>query len=192
MRLSRAAFLTSLISILYITAFAVMYCVLMPIQVAVASEYVAFAQVTSLVILPHGVRVVATWLFRHEAIVFLFPGATVEAAVLAEHFSLGAGDLVLLILSFTTSSFIAFEGLRALGWYAYAHGAYAPSWRLVMTAGGLASLVSMLAFAQVDFGFATSDFSLWLAANVIIGGLTGLVAWLLLLRFGLRVFVRTL
>ena len=186
MRFSRAIFLTSVVTVCYLFAFAVVFWLLMPIQVYVVSKYLAFAEVTCLLALTHGVRVVATWLFRWRAILFLMPGAALEAVVLSAHYGLGTGDLALLVVAFSANSFVAFEILRILGWHVYADRARRANWRLVMMAGGLAAFANAAILSQLDFGFSGSGIIAWVTANAVIGGSAGLFVWLLLLRAVLR------
>lgn len=192
MRFNRAIFLTGLVSTLYLIAFAVVFWLLIPAHAYLTSGHFRFAEITGLLALTHGVRVVATWLFRWRAILFLVPGVATEVAVLGAYYPLTNGDLGLLTLAFTSSSFIAFECLRALGWNVYAYGGRQPNWRWVMMAGVLAAFVSAAICAQLDPGSSRPDVSVWRSVNAVIGGTTGLFVWLLLLRAALRVWARAL
>ncbi|MDX2482481.1 MAG: hypothetical protein QNK42_02335 [Pseudodonghicola sp.] len=189
MRISQAAFLTILISGLYLIVFIVMFWGLMPVQAAVARKYFIASQVVSLVALTHGVRVVATWLFRWKAIIFLAPGVAAQVLILGRYFALSPEELILMFLSFTTSSFIAFETFRALGACVYSKAACRSNWRELMGAGMLAAFINTAFLTQIDLGFADPNFSAWFALNLIIGGGLGLFVWLLLLRVALRRFV---
>ncbi|TDE37976.1 hypothetical protein [Antarcticimicrobium sediminis] len=189
MRVSQAAFLAILISGLYLFVFVVMFWGLMPVQAAVAGKYFAFAQVISLVALTHGVRVVATWLFRWKAIFFLAPGVAAQVLILGRYFALSPEELTLMFFSFTTSSFFAFETFRALGVCVYSKAASRSDWRALMGVGMLATFINTAFLTQIDLGFANPNFSVWFGLNLIIGGVLGLFVCLLLLRVALRRFV---
>lgn len=186
MRFSQTVFLTSVVTAVYLVAVAAVLWLLLPVQVYVASRALPFAEVTCLLALTHGVRVIATWLFRWRAILFLAPGAIVEAVVLGDHYALSAGDEAVLILAIASGCFIAFELFRALGWSVYADRARLANWRPVMLAGTLATLVNAAILVGLDFGGAMPGVSGWLPAYAVIGGIMGLFAWLLLLRVVLR------
>lgn len=192
MRFSQVVFFAALITAIYLFAFAIMFWLLMPLQSHVASAYVAFAQVTCFVALPHGVRVIATWLLRWRAIFFLIPGTALEAVVLADHFSLGARDALLMQVGFATNSFIAFEISRAAGHDAYASPKTFANWRSVVLVGAVAALINGLFLSHVDFGFSSRGFTVWLWANALVGSTVGLVAWLFLVRIVMRRFVSRL
>lgn len=186
MRLSQTLSLISLVTAVYLFAFAIVFWMLMPVQAYVTSNFAGFAEVTSLVTLTHGVRVTATWLFRWKAILLLAPGIVVEAIILSDHYALTSGDLALLIAALSTNSFVAFEVLRVLGWPAYADREHRANWRPMMMAGILATAVNAALLAHLNFNFFEPHVITWIAVTTVVGGTVGLFVWLLLLRAVLR------
>ena len=72
---------TLLISGAYLLAFFLTFSAVMPLQEAVMP---AFSSYASIMFLPHGVRVIAAWLYGWRALVLLAPGA-----ILANTYLLG-------------------------------------------------------------------------------------------------------
>jgi len=191
MRIQRPILLLTAITTGYLTMFAATFWVLMPVQQNLSSNFLPFAQITSLIALTHGVRVVVTWLWRWQAMPLLLPGAAIEALVLQLHFNLPPSDCLLMTAAFATNSFIAFELARVLGWNEYASPEKLANWRSLVLIGILASLINGVFLAQMQVGNGDPSLQFWLAANVLIGDTFGLILWLLMLRTLLRVVLRS-
>jgi hypothetical protein len=77
--LSEWAVPTLMISGAYFLAFATTFAVVMPVQDAVLP---AFGNYASLLFLPHGVRVIAAWMYGWRSLLFLAPGAVLTHSYL--------------------------------------------------------------------------------------------------------------
>lgn len=186
----KSIILIFLVTFVYLSLFAITFWILMPLQVEIAEKYITYGKITTLLVLPHGFRVILTWLWRGRAVVFLLPGAAIQSLVVVRHYDLGTADGVAMALSFSCCSFAAFEVARWFGMDAYASRKIRANWRGVLAVGALAGLINGIVNMLFVFSRFPMSVQLWVALNLFVGGMFGLMVWLLALRFALRRLVR--
>lgn len=174
------------VTVVYLALFAVTFWILMPLQAEIAEKFITSGKITTLLVLPHGFRVILTWLWRGRAVVFLLPGTAIQSLIIVECFGLGPQEWIALVLSYSCCSFAAFEIVKWFGVDAYASHDNPANWRTVLMVGALAGLINGVVNMQFAFGHFPMETQLWIALNLFIGGMTGLVAWLFFMRFALR------
>ncbi len=162
----------------------------MPLQAEIAEKYITFGKITTLLVLPHGFRVILTWLWRGRAVVFLLPGAAIQSLIVVRHYGLGVADGVAMALSFSCCSFVAFEIVRWFGRDAYASRRIRANWRAVLEVGALAGLINGVVNMMFAFDRFPMDTQIWVALNLFVGGMVGLMVWLLAMRLALRHLAR--
>ena len=169
-----------LISGAYLLGFAVTFAAVMPLQDAVMP---AFGNYASLIFLPHGVRVVAAWLYGWRSLPFLAPGA-----ILTHSYLYGtAGFSVDYMMAVFFGVFCAALSFWFFAWFGMdfrLHKSNRVNWRDVMLAGGVASILNSVGTA-IFFG---ND--LLTASARFFGDVTGMVASMFILMLGFRVLRR--
>ena len=178
------------VTIVYLALFAITFWFLMPLQAEIAAKYITFGKITTLLVLPHGFRVILTWLWRGRAVIFLLPGAAIQSLIVVRHYGLGVSNGVAMALSFSCCSFVAFEIVRWFGRDTYASRRIRANWRAVLAVGALAGLINGIVNVLFAFNRFPMDVQLWVALNLFVGGMVGLMVWLLTMRLALRHFAR--
>ncbi len=169
-----------LISCAYILAFATTFSVVMPVQDAVLP---AFGNYASLLFLPHGVRVVAAWLYGWRSLIFLAPGAILTHSYLygSAGFSV---DYMIAVFSGVCCAAFGFWFFALLGMDFRLHRSGTVNWRDVMLAGGAASILNSVGtklFFDNDIPTASARF---------LGDVTGMIVSMFVLMMIFRVLRR--
>lgn len=170
-------------SVAYILAFTLVVLLTGPMQSALITiPGTPNAPDPSLLFLPHGVRILAAWLFKWRAVVILLPGAAIM------HFAFlgSAGFSGYALMPLFVGVFVApftFELFKRLGWNLYA-GTGAPRWRGVMLVGFCASILNSL---LTNYAYAASPSSYF---GYLIGDFFGLFFAFLILLAVFRAYER--
>lgn len=166
----------AVITLAFVAAFAVTFGLLMPVQQAIVPELDSFA---ALVFLPHGVRVIAAWLYGWRSLLFLAPGAIVTHAYL---FGIDGFDLHhTLAMSFGLfCAAFSFWLLSLVGMDFRLHASRAVNWRDVMLAGTIAALLNMIG-ATYFFGLDPASTGAYFIGDVV-GMFVALVILMLIFR----------
>lgn len=170
----------------YLALFGITFWLLMPVQAHIAEKYLSVGKWTTFLVLPHGFRVVLTWLWQGRAVVLLLPGTALQSLIIAEYYDLGMAQWVAMVLSYSCCSLIAFEVVSWFGVDAYASHDNPANWRTVLMVGALAGLINGVINTQLVFNQFSFEAQFWIALNLFVGGMTGLLVWLLAMRFALR------
>lgn len=147
--------------------------VITPVQQEFLSDITIFA---SLVYLPHGVRVLATWLWGWKAFFPLYAGACLaELFFTPEHIhSLTQEALHLSVAVGAVSALAAFEILRLLGQNLYAGQSQRMSWKAVLSVGALASVINSIGQSIVYSGVILPEHAPSVLVTYAVGDMIGL------------------
>ena len=147
--------------------------VVTPIQEKFLSDITIFA---SLVYLPHGVRVLATWLWGWKAFLPLCLGTWISAFLFnpADVHQLLQENLVYSVAAGSASALIAFEFMRLLGRNLYADQSREMNWRCLLMIGAVASLVNSIGNSIVYSGVILPDDALYVFVTYAVGDVIGL------------------
>ena len=149
----------------YLVAVATTFAVVMPAQDAVLS---AFGNYAGLLFLPHGVRVIAAWLYGWRSLLFLAPGA-----VLTHSYLYGSGgfsfDYIVAVFSGVVCAALGFWFFALLGMDFRLNNRNRVNWRDVMLAGAASSIVNSVG-TKIFFGNDVQT-----AAARFFGDVTGMV-----------------
>ena len=178
--LSEWAAPTLMISGSYFLAFATTFAVVMPVQDAVLP---AFGNYASLLFLPHGVRVIAAWMYGWRSLLFLAPGAVLTHSYLygSAGFSL---DYMVAVFFGVFCAALSFWFFALLGMDFRLYKSDRVNWRDILLAGGAASVLNSLGttiFFDNDLPTASARF---------VGDVTGMVVSIVLLMLIFRVLRR--
>lgn len=170
-----------LISGAYLLGFALTFAAVMPLQNAVMP---AFGNYASVIFLPHGVRVVAAWLYGWRSLPFLAPGAILTHSYLygTAGFSV---DYMMAVFFGVFCAALSFWFLALLGMDFRLHKSKRVNWRDVMLAGVMASVLN---------SFGTSVFydnDLTTASARFVGDVTGMIVSMFILMLIFRLLRRT-
>ena len=159
--------------------------VVSPVQSLVFPEITVFA---SLVYLPHGVRVLATWAHGWKAIPALIVGVSLSAWIFSPSADLNFLEPALLggIFVGAVSAFIAFELVRFAGFNFYFGRSKKLQWKGMIAVGALSSVIN--SFGQTLVYAELIDLEKIVGVWVIyaIGDLIGLIVCMLVLMFVFR------
>ncbi|MBV7407474.1 hypothetical protein [Maritimibacter sp. DP1N21-5] len=145
-----------------------------PIQSHFLPDITTFA---SLAYLPHGIRVLATWLYRWKAVPALFVGALLSEML----FTPGGASAILSpvmlmsVLVGAASAFLAFEGMRLIGFPAYASPRRQIHWTHVLMTGVVSSLLNSAGQSIVFSSEILTSKALGVFAIYALGDIVGLV-----------------
>ena len=173
----------------YVTCFAVTTFAIAPLQATVLPEITVFA---SLIYLPHGVRVLATWALGWRAIPVLALANYAAAWAFIPESTLTFLEPVHLASVFVGAAapFIVFEVLRLFGRTAYFGRGRQSSWRTLLLAGALASILNSLGQSVVYAGLITAEIQTSVLFFYLVGDTAGLIVCLIALMFGFRWYRR--
>ena len=168
-----------------ITAF-----VVKPVQELFIPHVTIFA---SLIYLPHGVRVLATWMMGWRAIIPLFTGSYLSNLLLTSNEVRAVTDPVILqsVTVGALSAYVAFGLMKASGRDIAANGGRIMDWKWLLIVGAIASVVNSVGQSIVYSGLILPDEALATLATFAVGDLVGLALnmFVLLLIFRwLRLF----
>jgi hypothetical protein len=166
-----------IITLSYITAFILTFAVFMPLQAAIVPELGSYA---SLIFLPHGVRVIAAWLYGWRSLVLLAPGSIITHAYLfgTAGFEL---DKMLAVSAGVFSAAFSFWLLSRMGLDFRLKTSRQVNWRDVMLAGTLAAVLHVIG-ATHYFGLTIPSIAAYLIGDVV-GMVVSIFALMLIFRF---------
>ncbi len=156
-----------------------------PIQNMIASDITVFA---SLVYLPHGVRVLATWLLGWKAFFPLCVGAFLSELLFTpdQFFSLTEPVLFSSIAVGAISAYVGFVIVKLIGRDQYAGPDRIMDWKWLLVVGAIASVFNSVGQIIVFSGLIVPDDLLAVLATYAIGDLVGLFVSMLVLMMVFR------
>lgn len=156
-----------------------------PLQSLVLPEITVFA---SLIYLPHGVRVLATWAYGWKAVPALLVGVSISAWLFSPSEDLNFLEPALIggILVGATSAFIAFEVARLAGSNFYFGGSRKLHWKGMIAVGALSSVTNSLGQTLVHSGLIDLEMVTGVWAIYAAGDLIGLIVCMVVLMFLFR------
>jgi hypothetical protein len=159
--------------------------VVTPVQGLILPEVTVFA---SLVYLPHGVRVLATWAYGWKAIPVLAIGATISSYLFSssDDWRLLEPALLQSILVGSAAAFIAFEIVRLIGFNYYFDGSRNLRLKGMIVIGALSSVVNSLGQTRVYSELIDLEKVIEVKATYAAGDLIGLVVCMVALMFLFR------
>ncbi|PWJ21683.1 hypothetical protein [Jannaschia seohaensis] len=142
----------------------------------------------SLIYLPHGVRVLATWAFGWRAIPALLLGSSVAAWLFTPAAEFDFLEPVLLesIFAGAIAAFVAFELARLVGLDLYYGRSKRLSWKGMIAIGAVASVINSVAQTFIFSGLIGLDQLLKVLFIYAVGDLVGLVVCMVALMFIFR------
>lgn len=142
----------------------------------------------SLVYLPHGVRVLATWAYGWKAIPALFVGLSISAWLFRPAEELDFLETALLegILVGSVAAFLAFELVRLLGFNFYLGSLRKLNWKGMIIIGAISSIINSIGQTLVHSGLIEFDLRTEILAMYAVGDLVGLVTCMVALMFVFR------
>lgn len=175
--------LTFWVTLLYCTSFEMAMGIKTHLQEPILPQISDFV---ALVFLPHGVRVVFTWLYGWRAIGPLF-----IAQIFCGFFLFDVTDILNLHIwgaAFVSSIciFIACECLRKTGYKVYAYETTRFNWKKLILIGLLGSIVNALGNTLVFRVYIPSEDHLTTVLNYIVGDTIGTVIALFILMYSFR------
>ncbi|WP_417720058.1 hypothetical protein [Salipiger sp.] len=175
----------SVVVVAYILAHGLTALLVTPIQSRFLPEITAFA---SLVYLPHGVRVLTTWLLGRVAVVPIYLGAFLSEAIFTPGgFGTATQPVILVsILVGASSSLVAFEGMKLAGVNLYAGQSRRIHWSWLLFVGVLASLINSVGQVIVFSAAVHPEHYLAVLSICAVGDLIGLVITTLILMLLFR------
>ncbi|MDE3239824.1 MAG: hypothetical protein KGN33_12760 [Paracoccaceae bacterium] len=175
--------LTGFVSVVicFVFAFAVVNYVIGPIQSRLVGEGV----IASLIFLPHGVRLLSTWLLRGQAVLPLAIGEAVSTFYIWQP-DFPPHAVVLASIVGGSCCYILLEGFRMLGVDLYPSDIAMPDWKALIMIAGLSSFINAighgLAYAQTY----SSLQEILQIVFFVLGDTTGTVCLMFLLLFAMR------
>jgi hypothetical protein len=159
--------------------------VVTPIQSLFLPEVTVFA---SLVYLPHGVRVLATWAYGWKAVPALVVGVAISAWLFSPPEDLNFLEPALIegILVGSASAFVAFEITRLAGFNFYFGGSRKLHWKGLLAVGALSSVINSFGQTLVYSGLIDLEKVIGVWAIYATGDLIGLVVCMFALMFVFR------
>jgi hypothetical protein len=170
----------AVISLAFVIAFAITFGLFMPIQDRLFPDLGANA---SLIFLPHGVRVIAAWLYGWRSIILLAPGAVLAHAWLYGAAGFGLDSTLAMSFGLFCAAF-SFWLLSLVGMDFRLQAARAVNWRDVLLAGTFASLLNVIGTTYF-FGLDPAS-----SAAYLIGDVVGMFAALVVLMLVFRILRR--
>ena len=174
-----------IIVFVYVVCHGLTALVVTPIQSVFLPEVTVFA---SLMYLPHGVRVLATWAYGWKAIPALMVGSSLSAWLFSPSEDLNFLEPALLesLLVGAASAFIAFEFARFAGYNLYFGGSVKLRWKGMIAVGALASLINSLGQTLVFSDLIDWEVIIGVSAVYAAGDLIGLIVCMVVLMFVFR------
>lgn len=159
--------------------------VVAPIQSVLFPDMTVFA---SLLFLPHGVRVLATWAYGWTAVPALTAAGGLSAWLFRSQAELNILQPALLsgIVMGAVSALLAFELLRLLGNNVYAGRSHRLNWVGLLSIGGLSSLINSIGQTFIHAGLAGFENAATLFVVFAIGDLAGLIICMIALMLIFR------
>ena len=159
--------------------------VVTPVQSHFLPQITVFA---SLVYLPHGVRVLATWAFGWKAMPALLVGASLSTWMFTPSKDLDLLEPALMgsLLVGAASTFIAFEIARLVGVNVYFGGSRRLKWKVLIAVGALSSIVNSVGQTLVFSGIIDLEKVIGVWTVYAVGDLVGLIICMVVLMFVFR------
>ena len=156
-----------------------------PVQKLFLSHITIFA---SLMYLPHGVRLLATWLMGWRAVIPLFAGALISNIVFTSAQDRAITDAVIYqsLSVGALSAYASFAFLKLLGLDLYANESRTLDWKWLLAAGALASVFNSVGQSIVYFGMIYPEEALATLAIYAFGDLIGLIVSMIVLMMIFR------
>lgn len=173
------------IVVAYIIAHGVTAWVVTPVQSIFLPEYTVFA---SLIYLPHGVRVLATWAFGWKVIPALIIGVCMSAWLFSPTHDLDLlkPALIMGILVGALSAFLAFELVRRVGYDCYFGRSVNLNWKAMIFIGAISSIINSVGQTFVYSGLLGLDKLPVSLVIYAVGDLVGLTVCMVVLMFCFR------
>lgn len=174
-----------IIVLLYILCRGLTALVVTPIQSVFLPEVTVFA---SLMYLPHGVRVLATWAYGWKAVPALTVGVSLSVWLFSPSEELKFLEPALLegILVGSVSAFAAFELARLAGYNLYFGGSKKLRWKGMIAVGALSSVINSLGQTLVFSDLIDWEKIIGVWAVYAAGDLIGLIVCMIALMFVFR------
>lgn len=175
----------AVIIVAYVASHAAVALLITPVQGRLMEDVTRFA---SLVYLPHGVRVLSTWLVGWRAVPPLIVGQLV-ASYLFDPDTVSDPMLASLLPSVLVgglAALIAFEIVRRLGQVSYAQGPGRMDWRNLILVGAVASILNSAGQSVVYGGQIGPESALLVCAVYMVGDTIGLIVTMIMLMFAFR------
>lgn len=167
---------TIVVSLCYLVASYAAFEILMPIQ---KSFFPGIGGDASLLFLPHGVKVLASWLLGWRASIALFPGVFLVFVSFAGMGVFECHRIAAILIAVLVPPAV-FHLVKILGWDLSPASGRKPRWASIMTVGFLISIVSSV-LSNLAFGNAPKEYFAYL-----IGDIFGLFFLSLILMFLFR------
>ncbi|MBL3701206.1 hypothetical protein GI582_00725 [Sulfitobacter sp. BDSS02] len=173
------------IVVAYVLAHGLTAMLITPLQSRFIPEITVFA---SLVYLPHGVRVLSTWLAGRMAFLPLFFGAFLAELLFTPADVSRVTDPVILVslVVGASSALLAFELLRLLGYNLYAGRKLRIHWKWLLLVGMLASVINSIGQSLLFAGLILPERVFAVVMTYAIGDLIGLIVTTFVLMFFFR------
>lgn len=174
-----------IIVLLYVLCRGLTALVITPIQSLFLPEVTVFA---SLMYLPHGVRVLATWAYGWKAVPALIVGVSLSAWLFSPSEDLNFLEPALIesILVGSASAFIAFELARLAGYNFYFGGTKKLRWKGMIAVGALSSVINSLGQTLVYSELIDWEVIIGVWAIYAAGDLIGLIVCMVVLMLIFR------
>ena len=174
-----------IIVLLYVVCHGLTALVVTPIQSIFLPDVTVFA---SLMYLPHGVRVLATWAYGWKAVPALIVGVSLSAWLFSSSEDLNFLEPALIesILVGSASAFIAFELARFAGYNFYFGGTKKLRWKGMIAVGALSSVINSLGQTLVYSELINLHELIGVWAVYALGDLMGLIVCMVVLMFVFR------
>lgn len=171
--------------IAYVLAHGLTAFLITPVQSRILPDITAFA---SLVYLPHGVRVLATWLMGWSAVPALFVGGFLSEVLFTPDGITNVQSPVMLasIIVGAISAVLAFEVMRFLGHRLYAGQTPRIHWKWLLLVGVIASILNSIGQSIVFSAEILTGHALAVLAAYAVGDLVGLSVTTLILMMVFR------
>lgn len=176
-------FLTGFVSVLvcYVSAFAVVNYVISPIQHRLVGDVI----IASLIFLPHGVRMLSTWLLRGQAVLPLAIGEAISTLYMWRP-DVSSHDVLLASIVGGSCCFILLEAFRIYGVDLYPSDIRTPNWKALILIAALSSFINSIGHG---LAYAQSYHSLHEILQIVffvVGDTAGTVSLMFLLLFAMR------
>ncbi|MDU8913755.1 hypothetical protein [Aestuariicoccus sp. MJ-SS9] len=174
-----------IVALVYVLCHGLTALVVTPVQSMVLPEETVFA---SLIYLPHGVRVLATWAFGWRAIPSLVVGSSIAAWLFTPTDELNLLEPALLesILVGAFSAFAAFELARLAGFDFYFGRARRLNWKGMIAIGAISSIINSVGQTFIYAGLIGLDQLVEVLLIYAVGDLVGLIVCMVALMFVFR------
>ena len=170
------------IVVVYMIAFAIVRNIIFPLQTLIMPNIAPYA---ALVFLPHGIRVIATWIYREKALIPLLIAHIIMYRLFYWHSDATAENMVA-VLSGSFCAFIALQLFNFSRIDVSLSNLDISHWRTLIVFGFIASVFNALGNTLAFGGAIGSELHLGVLIAFLIGDTLGTVACLLILMFGFR------